>query len=81
MGELLDCIKANGGTRDVFCGGQLNATGTASLTSTASGTASRTGTGATATASETGKSNGAVEKRVSVLGVGLVVLLLCGMVI
>ncbi|KAF7174576.1 hypothetical protein CNMCM6106_009204 [Aspergillus hiratsukae] len=20
MGELLDCIKANGGTRDVFCG-------------------------------------------------------------
>jgi hypothetical protein len=83
MGELLDCIKQNGGTRDVFCGGGLNATATACLTSTAGATASRTGsgTGATASASETGKRNGAGGKRVSVLGVGLVVMLVCGFVI
>ncbi|KAF4252985.1 hypothetical protein KXX16_007073 [Aspergillus fumigatus] len=76
MGDLLDCIKENGGNKDVFCGGQLNATATASLSETASSTATRTGTGASA--SET-RDNGAPTKRVSVLGVGLVAMIVCGM--
>jgi hypothetical protein len=76
MGELLNCIKENGGNKDVFCGGQLNATATASLTSTASSTGTKTG----ASASETSHS-GAATKRVSVLGLGLAVLLVCGMVV
>ncbi|GIJ88297.1 hypothetical protein Asppvi_007217 [Aspergillus pseudoviridinutans] len=76
MGELLKCIEENGGNKDVFCGGQLNATATASLSSTASSTGSKTG----ASASQTSHS-GAGTKRVSVLGVGLMVLVVCGMVI
>ena len=76
MGKLLDCIKENGGNKDVFCGGQLNATATASLSSSASSTGTRTG----ASASET-RDSGAGGKRVSVLGVGLVVMLVCGMLV
>ncbi|GIK07798.1 hypothetical protein Aspvir_003467 [Aspergillus viridinutans] len=78
MGELLNCIKENGGNKDVFCGGQLNATATASLSSTASSTGTGTKTGASASA--TGHS-GAGGKPVSVLGVGLLVLVVCGMVV
>ncbi|PKX93367.1 uncharacterized protein P174DRAFT_461794 [Aspergillus novofumigatus IBT 16806] len=66
MGKLLACINENGGNKDVFCGGQLNATATASLSETASSTATRTG----ASASET-RDSGAVTKRVSALGVGV----------
>ncbi|GFF89020.1 hypothetical protein IFM47457_08009 [Aspergillus lentulus] len=76
MGKLLDCIKENGGNKDVFCGGQLNATATASLSSSASSTGTRTGASASAT-----RDSGAGGKRVSVLGVGLVVLLVCGMLV
>ncbi|RHZ44080.1 uncharacterized protein CDV56_100559 [Aspergillus thermomutatus] len=78
MGDLLGCIKENGGNEDVFCGGLVNATATASLSSTASRTGTKTG----ATASSTRESGGgAVKKPVWVLGVGLVVLVVCGMVI